>query len=121
MSSITRRWGACLLALHCWAPGNSATLDQTLTALTGEPLNPAYLAARCNQSPEEAWRNAQDALSRSDRTETVPGSVELGARISLVHGSERIADNEVSLQAMYVAFERWIERKSESERHAYAS
>ena len=109
-----------LLALHCWAPGNSATLDQTLTALTGEPLNPTYLAARCNQSPEAAWRNAQDALNRCDRTEAVPGSVELGARISLVHGSERIADNEVSLQAMYVAFERWIERKSESERHASA-
>lgn len=110
-----------LLAMHCWAPGNSATLDQTLTALTGEPLNPSYLAAQCNRSAEEAWRRALNALSCGDRTEAVSGSMEMDARISLVHGSERIADNEVSLQAMYAGFERWIERKPERERDACVS
>jgi hypothetical protein len=102
-----------LLAEHCWAPGNSATLDQTLIALTGEPLNPSYLATQCNRSPEAAWGQAMEAFERSDRARHDPASSELDASISLVHGSKRIADNGASLSGMYAAFERWIEAYSQ--------
>ncbi|WP_322014141.1 M3 family metallopeptidase [Paraburkholderia sp. J12] len=98
-----------LLARHYWAPGNSATLDQTLMSLTGEPLNPAYLAADCNRSPEEAWKMALDAIDRSNRAEATTAPNELNASITIVHGAQRIAGNDESLPALYATFERWIE------------
>ncbi|RDU99017.1 M3 family metallopeptidase [Trinickia dinghuensis] len=110
-----------LLATHCWAPGNSVTLDQTLIALTGEPLSPSYLAAQCNRSPDDAWRQASDTLLRGGKDEDSWVSNDLDANISLVHGSERIADNDESLPAMCNAFERWIESYSERSLHANAS
>lgn len=99
-----------LLAKHYWAPGNSATLDQTLIALTGEPLNPSYLAAECNRSAEEVWAMALETLSRSEHASVAPEQHDLDASITIVHGSERIAGNEESLSAMYREFESWIER-----------
>ncbi|PLZ04074.1 peptidase M3 [Burkholderia sp. WAC0059] len=101
-----------LLAGHCWAPGNSATLDQTLVSLTGEPLNPSCLAAECNRSSGDVWKQALDALDRSGQVSVSPESGDLHASISIVHGNERIAGNDESLSAMYAAFERWIDRLS---------
>lgn len=99
-----------LFTEYCWAPGNSATLDETLLALTGEPLNPAYFAAECNRSAEDVWKRALDALNRSEQAPALSEPSDLDASIFIVHGSERIASNDESLPAMYAAFESWIER-----------
>ncbi|WP_116138951.1 M3 family metallopeptidase [Trinickia diaoshuihuensis] len=107
-----------LLAQHCWAPGNGATLDETLIALTGEPLNASYLAAQCNRSPQAAWEQAMHAFDESSRGNNDEPSTELDAFISLVHGGERIADSGTSLSAMYAAFEHWIEHYPARSPHA---
>lgn len=98
-----------LLAQHCWAPGNSMTLDQTLRSLTGEGLTSSYLAAECNRSPQEAWEHTQDAFERTDSGAPLEAEGDLDASISIVHGAQCIATNEESLPAMYAAFEAWIE------------
>ena len=100
-----------LLARHCWAAGNSLTLDQTLQSLTGEPLNAAWLAAECNRSPRQAWAVAQEAFASNERASPRDESGDLAASISIVHGAERIATNDESLQAMYAAFEAWVKRE----------
>ena len=93
-------------------------------SLTGEPLNPSYLAAQCNRSPEEIWQQALEAFDRGEQAKQVQQAEQgqasngLDAYVSLVHGGEHIADNEASLPGMCAAFEDWIARKSESERHA---
>jgi hypothetical protein len=110
-----------LLAEHCWAPGNSATLDQTLIGLTGEPLNPAYLATQCNLSPDAAWRRATEAIELRGGGDDSLVPSELHASISLVHGSERIADNSASLSAMCQTFENWIGDYSARSRDASSS
>ncbi|MBN3810000.1 M3 family metallopeptidase [Paraburkholderia sp. Ac-20347] len=102
-----------LLARHCWSPGNSATLDQTLIAMTGEPLNPSHLAAECNRSSGDVWKLAMEALDRSEQAGTSAEPDDLNATISIVHGGERITSNNESLSAMYEEFERWIERSVE--------
>lgn len=102
-----------LLARHCWAAGNSLTLDQTLQSLTGEPLNAAWLADECNRSPQQAWTLAQDACVSSERASPRGDSGDLAASISIVHGAERIATNDESLRAMYAAFEGWVKRETQ--------
>ncbi|HTR05547.1 MAG TPA: M3 family metallopeptidase [Paraburkholderia sp.] len=98
-----------LLAKHCWATGNSVTLDQTLQNLTGEGLTASCLAAECNRSPQQAWALAQAAFVRSERVAPAVPAGGLDASIAIVHGAERIATNDESLPAMYAAFEAWIE------------
>jgi hypothetical protein len=96
-----------LLTKHCWATGNSVTLDQTLRSLTGDGLTSAYLAAECNRSPEEAWRLAQAAMTRA--VDDVASTGDLDASIAVVHGAQCVATNEESLEGMYRAFEAWVE------------
>jgi hypothetical protein len=103
-----------LLARHCWAAGNSLTLDQTLQSLTGEPLNAWWLAEECNRSPQQAWAAAQEALAGSGRASSSDDSGDLVASISIVHGAERIATNDESLHAMYAAFEVWVKRETQA-------
>jgi hypothetical protein len=103
-----------LLAQHCWAAGNSLTLDQTLQSLTGEPLNASWLAAECNCSPQEAWALAEKTSASSERATARAGSGDLAASISVVHGAERIATNGESLQAMYAAFEGWVSGQTQA-------
>ncbi|MGH8782216.1 M3 family metallopeptidase [Paraburkholderia sp.] len=98
-----------LLAKHYWAPGNGATLDETLVALTGESLNPSYLAAECKRSADEVWKLSLDALSRSEQAAVSSEPNDLHASISIVHGEKRVASNDDSLSAMCAAFERWLE------------
>lgn len=99
-----------LLAEHYWAPGNSATLDQTLIALTGQPLNSSYLAAECNRSADEAWQLNQDVFRRSEQATPSKQGGDLDASISIVHGAQRIASNDESLSALYAQFEAWAAR-----------
>jgi len=103
-----------LLTKHCWASGNSLTLDETLRNMTGEGLSSSYLAMECNRSSGEAWALAQEAFERADRAAPVMAKDEgdLDASISIVHGAQRVATNEESLPAMYAAFEAWIERSA---------
>lgn len=98
-----------LLAEHYWAPGNGASHDETLVALTGEGFSARYLAELCNQSVEEAWRGAQETMAAAAaRTYPTQYPASLEAKIRLVHGSALIADNTESDEAMFSAFERWI-------------
>jgi hypothetical protein len=103
-----------LLARHCWAAGNSLTLDQTLQSLTGESLNAAWLAAEFNRSPQQAWALAEEAFACSERALPCDHSCDLDASISIVHGAECIATNDESLQAMYAAFEAWVTRETQA-------
>ena len=98
-----------LLAQHYWAPGNGVSHDQTLVALTGEGFSARYLAELCNQSVEEAWREAQQTMAAAlVRSYPAQYPAALDAKIRLVHGAELIADNAESEAAMCLAFERWI-------------
>ena len=100
-----------LLAEHYWAPGNSVDHNATLESLTGRTLSSRDLADACNQSADEAWAEAEDMM-RAAAARPEPGDVpaRLDATIRIVHGSEVVADNSESEEAMCGAFERYIAR-----------
>jgi oligoendopeptidase F len=97
-----------LLDEHYWRPGNSATHDESLRSLTGEPLSARALADACNRSPEAAWAGALEGIRTSADRGPAPDGSTLGAAIRVVHGAETIADNGDSDERMCVAFEHWI-------------
>lgn len=98
-----------LLAQHYWAPGNSLSHDDTLRSLTGEGFSARYLAEVCNQSVDDAWKQAQQlmtAAAQRDYPEDYPDSLE--AQMRIVHGVEIIADNGESDARMCWQFEDWV-------------
>ena len=98
-----------LLAQHYWAHGNGLTHDQTLVSLTGESFNPRYLADDCNQTPAQAWANAQASMvAAQKRTPVADTSTSLDAVIRIVHGTQVLADNAESDDAMCRNFEAWV-------------
>ncbi|TRZ55684.1 MAG: peptidase M3 [Rhodocyclaceae bacterium] len=102
-----------LLAQHYWAPGNSVSHDATLRSLTDEGFTARYLADACNQSVDEAWREAQQLIAAAAQrhypaTDAPPDA--LNARIRIVHGAEVLADNSTSDAAMCRQFEDWVGR-----------
>ena len=98
-----------LLAEHYWAPGNSISHNDTLLRLTGEGFSAQYLADVCNQSTDDAWREAQRAMraaAERQYSETFPQS--LCASIQVVHGELVIADNQQGDDALCRCFEAWV-------------
>jgi oligoendopeptidase F len=101
-----------LLAEKYWAPGNSATHDQTLRALTGEGFSARYLAEACDATSEEAWAAAEESISACrSRPEPADLQPSLGAEIAIVHGVETIADNSSSEAKMCADFAAWVRAK----------
>ncbi|MCX2863889.1 M3 family metallopeptidase [Paucibacter sp. PLA-PC-4] len=97
------------LAEHYWAPGNSIDHDATLRRLTGEGFSARYLAQACNESVDEAWASAQQAMAAaSARGEPAAGLPALDATIRIVHGAELLADSSQGEDAMCERFERWV-------------
>ncbi len=97
------------LAEHYWGPGNSIDHDATLRRLTGEGFSARYLAEACNESVDEAWARAQQAMAaaaaRGAPDHELPT---LDATIRIVHGAELLADSGDGEAAMCERFERWV-------------
>src|SRR5690606_3680827 len=99
-----------LLAEHYCQAGNRRSHAETLASLTGEGFTGRYRAESCNRTVEQAWAEAERLIA-SAATRERPPVVPLRARIRVVHGDETIADNAVSDEAMFRAFEEWIARR----------
>lgn len=99
------------LAAHYWLPGNSVTHDDTLRSLTGEGFNPDYLAAACNQTVAQAWRQAQETIARGLARPQPAADFPLDAAITVIDGERVLASNEHGDEQMYREFAEAIRRR----------
>jgi hypothetical protein len=104
------------LASACWAPGNRASHDETLVALTGRPLSPEALVAEANRGVDAAREAARRDWERGVAGSPHQGPVELDARIRVIHGPELIGDTAdggfEALAARFATFVRELEAAS---------
>jgi len=98
-----------LLAKHYWNKGNSVNHNGTIEALTGEGFNAKYLADSCNLSVEEAWAGEQKKIEGL-KTRVQASVSPLNATIVVVDGSNELASNKDSNDAMCDQFEQYIEK-----------
>ncbi len=100
---------------HYWRPGNSRRFPDYIQGLTKQPLAADALAASVNRTPDEA---VAEAKRRTERARSIPewkGTVDLGARIRVVHGHEQIAElapDGGAFEAASSAFAGWIDARS---------
>jgi hypothetical protein len=97
------------LAEHYWKPGNAATFNQTLTALTGSALKADALVDACNLDVDETIARARAAVARLPSIAPQEGPVDLGMTLRVIHGREQVASTEgATFESACDAFERWI-------------
>jgi Zn-dependent oligopeptidase len=97
------------LAQSYWRPGNAATFNETLQALTGSALNADAIVAACNRTADESIREAHAAIERLKSVPRHAGAVEMDMKLRVIHGREQVASTEGGdFDAACQAFERWI-------------
>jgi hypothetical protein len=93
----------------CWNRGNRLTHDETLVALTGQPLSADALVEVSNRTVDEALAEAKASWEAVATRPAFTGPVELDATIRLVHGHEVIANTESStFDEAATAFSKWV-------------
>ncbi len=98
------------LTRHYWQPGNSLSMDQMLTGLTGGPLHAKALAARANRSVDQAIEDARACMDRESDLPRFDGEVELDANVQIVHGHEQVAVlNPGQFDSFADDFAEWID------------
>lgn len=104
------------LARHYWAPGNAASFDDTLAALTGRPLSPDALVDVCNLGTDDAIADARAAVEAAQARPAPHGRVQLDATIRVVHGRDTVAATDGNdferAAADFAAFIRRLEADS---------
>ncbi len=98
------------LQKHYWQPGNSLSMDQMLSKLTGQPLHAKSLASRANRSVDQAIEDARNAMQRESGIPPFKGDVRLDAHMSVVHGHEQVAVlEEGQFNSFASTFSSWID------------
>jgi hypothetical protein len=97
------------LAEHYWKPGNAATFNETLRALTGTALSADALVDACNLTADDAIAVARAQVARLPNVPHHGGPVEMDMKLRVIHGRETVASTEGgTFEAACDAFERWI-------------
>ncbi len=97
------------LARAYWAPGNAATFDETLRALTGSPLSADALVAACNRSVDDALAEARAAVDAQRARPAFTGPIALDAHVRVIHGAETVCDDaDGGFMAAAERFAAWV-------------
>jgi hypothetical protein len=95
-----------------WQPGNSVSFTEFVRRLTGAPLSALHLSKHVNESAEERKQSARAALKRLESVPVPERSIDLDAKISVVHGRERVATLNGDFSAFCAEFSAFIDRES---------
>lgn len=100
------------LAKHYWKPGNSKTFLELVRSLTGEPFSAQAIVHDVSRDLADAVRDAEASIVRERSLPFPQEKIDLGAKISIVHGDERVASNYSgeSFEEMDRRFTAWIDR-----------
>lgn len=82
------------LAEAYWAPGNAATFDETLRALTGAPLSADALVEVSNRSVDDAIAIARAAVDEQRSRPRFEGEVRLDASVRVIHGTQAVCSTD---------------------------
>lgn len=96
-----------------WKLGSSVTFAEFVKLATGAPLSAkAYLAER-TQSVAKVLAGAKARIAALSK-ERAATPIDLDARIRLVHGTQTIATNAKSFEAMAATYKRWLNEQSDA-------
>ena len=94
-----------------WQPGNSVGFTEFVRRLTGHALSALPLAERVNQTVAERRAEAQRSIERLSSIPRATASVDLDARIHVVHGAQSVAELDGDFEQFATRFATWLDAR----------
>lgn len=91
-----------------WKYGSLYNTRQFVKMATGKPFGPEAYLKDITKSYEEILKSAKQKIERLNKVPLYKKPVKLNAKISIVHGKQKIADNKKSFEDMEAKFRKWI-------------
>ena len=95
-----------------WKLGAKKTFKEFVIAATGKKLSSKALLDDITLSADKTLENAKKKIARLKRVQKSKKPVRLNAKISMVHGKQRIASNEKSFEDMASAYGKWVRKQA---------
>ncbi|MEK7463863.1 MAG: M3 family metallopeptidase [Patescibacteria group bacterium] len=91
-----------------WKHGSLYTSGEFIKMATGKPRSAETYIKQVTRSVDEILSGARKKISRLNKVPLYIKPVKLNAKIALVHGKQKIADNKKSFEEMEVKYKEWL-------------
>lgn len=91
-----------------WKHGSLYTSGELIKLATGKKLSPDAYVKEITKPVEKILSDAKKKISRLEKVPLYKKAIKLNAKISLVHGKKKIADNKKSFEDMEKKYRKWI-------------
>lgn len=91
-----------------WKFGSRYTSSEFIKIATGKPLGPDAFLRNVTRSVDQIVSDAKKRIRALEKAPVRKGPIDLNARIVLVHGKEKIADNRKGFEAMDAKYRAWL-------------
>jgi len=98
--------------IKMWSYASLYPAKKLIKLATGEPLSPAAFVKSVTKPLERVISDAKDRIKRLERVPEHKSSIDLNAKIFLVHGKKKIADNSKSFEDMDRKYRKWLTKDS---------
>lgn len=92
-----------------WKHGSLYTSGEFIKMATGKPRSAETYIKQVTRSVDEVLSGARKKITRLNKVPLYIKPVKLNARITLVHGKQKIADNKKSFEEMEAKYRAWLE------------
>lgn len=94
-----------------WKLGFSKTFPELVKIATGKPLSPNAFIKSTMRSKSGVLKIAKERIERLAKVKTKPGDLNLGAKIEIFHGKQKITDNSKSFESMVSKYQNWLRKQ----------
>jgi len=91
-----------------WKWGASKDFKTAVQEATGKKLSSKAIIKQLNLSPEQVIRQAKQRITALENKKVSTKPINLNAKITMVHGKEKIADNSKSFEDMAEKYAKWV-------------
>jgi Zn-dependent oligopeptidase len=91
-----------------WKLGARKTFKEMVQVATGKPLSAKAFLKSVTRSIPDILKVAKQRITRLEKVKPYTGTINLNARISMVHGKQEIANSQKGFEAMAKKYKAWV-------------
>jgi oligoendopeptidase F len=94
-----------------WKYGSLYTSGEFIKMATGKPLSADAFIKNVTKPLEQIIKIAKERIKRLEKIPMKKGLINLNAKINLIHGKEKVADNRRSFEEMDRKYREWLRKQ----------
>jgi Zn-dependent oligopeptidase len=94
--------------MKVWKLGSLYSTDEFMKLATGKPLKPDAFLAVITKPIDKILSDARVRIKKLEKVPLSKKPVKLNAKITMVHGKQKIADNKKSFEDMAEKYRKWF-------------